>query len=163
MDPRLDTAIEVTAIDLGFDSDIYIFAANEDLATTGFDAPIGSVCVQSGGIYQKTDTANTAWSKTPAPGQLDGQVSVGSVSYTAANTVAILVDTTTNAVSITLPGGITKINKFYHIKWVKGVRKNKVTINPAANETIDGETKLILAEIYDNRNLLGHSGGWFIL
>lgn len=162
MDPRLETAIEVTAIDLGFDSDVYIFASNEDLATSGFDAPVGSVCVQSGGIYQKTAAGNTAWGKTPAPGQLDGQVSV-SVDYTAVGSVTIFVNTTNGPVTVTLPGGSTKVNKYYHVKWVSGLRKNKVTIKPATNETIDGEAYFVLQEIMDSRNVIGHTTGWFIV
>lgn len=162
MDSRLLQSLEVRGIDLGFESDVYIFSLPDDLSVTGIDAPVGSICVQTTGIYRKSGTNNTDWGKQSESGTIDGQVSV-TANYTAAGSVAIFVDTTNNPVNITMGGGAGKVNKYYHIKWVAGPKKNRATILPASNETIDGESKLILQELMDSRNLIGHATGWYII
>lgn len=89
MDPRLETAVEVTALDLGFGSDIYIFAATDDLSATGFDAPVGSICVQSGGIYQKASSGVTDWGKLPSSNTF---AQVRTEVYNASVTTSVVLD-----------------------------------------------------------------------
>lgn len=69
-------------------------------------------------------------------------VTTKTASYTATDTdVVILCDTTTSAITITLPAASGRSGKFYVIHRKAGTT-NSITIDPNASETIDGATTI---------------------
>lgn len=162
MDPRLKFITESQAIDIGFDSQILIFSLPDDLTETGIDVPLGSICVQESGIYRKIGANPTDWRDASQSVGIAGSLTV-TANYTASGSVLIMVDTTANPVTIYLPVASTVLNKMFHIKWVSGLSKNKVTIQPLSGGTIDGLSNLVLAGIKDSRNVVSTQNGWVIV
>lgn len=80
---------------------------------------------------------------------------------TAVNGQVVLVDTTTTAVTVTLPAAT--LNDLISVKWAKGPRANKVTLLAQVGEMIDGATTHIFSRLYTSLTLASDGADWYIL
>lgn len=83
--------------------------------------------------------------------------------YAIGDYVVVLVDTTSNAVTVTLPAASSNAGKFFHVKWKAGPRSNKVTIDTQGSETIDGHSSVIPNTRYTSLQLISDGTNWFII
>jgi len=72
-----------------------------------------------------------------------------------------LVDTSSGAITITLPAASTATNKRYSFKLIDAT--NTFTIDGNASETIDGATTKVLSTLYDSLTIICDSSAWWII
>lgn len=152
---------------LGNDAVGIYYTSATDPDVSGFDAPMGSLLLSPGKLWVKSDTSTTAWGSagtttTPSFTGINGFAST-TINYTLSNKVLILADTTTNPIIVTLPTAASMLNRVFHIKWKKGLNKNRVTITCATNELIEGFDSQIMGEIGDNLEIVSIGTEWVII
>jgi len=80
--------------------------------------------------------------------------------YIASDRDCVLADASTAALTITLPSPTA--NAEVIVKKIDATA-NTVTISPAATETIDGATSLVLDTQYEAYHLISDGTNWFIV
>jgi hypothetical protein len=76
----------------------------------------------------------------------------------------ILVDTSTSAITITLPS-LNSYGSYQHritIKDLGNARTNNITINAATGQSIEGSSSYIISRNYEKVTLTSYSGSWLI-
>lgn len=73
----------------------------------------------------------------------------------------VLVDTTNNPITLTLPCCSEYKTKTYVIKIVQG--DNGCTVEAQENQTIDGSSSYTLSNTYDYVRLIEHGGAWHVV
>tara|TARA_R100000664_G_C2759368_1_gene149062 strand:+ start:6254 stop:7804 length:1551 start_codon:yes stop_codon:yes gene_type:complete len=92
---------------------------------------------------------------------------VSSATKTIANTdrrIAILCDTSSNAVTINLPAAADSDNRVFYIKdkgGNAGTTSRAITIDPNASETIDGAATVDIDQDYGSIQLICDGSNWF--
>lgn len=162
---RINRAFDVSR-GLTFDDELGVFHGaglpwEEDDGST----PVGSVYIRiGGGLYQKTSPGTEAgnWVDQANGGsggvanELDGSV-LTVIDYSIADKVLVLVDTTNQPVSIYLPDASIYLNKFFHVKWWKGLQKNRVQLIAQTGQVVDGQNLHKLGGVYDSLQVVGAS------
>jgi len=166
MATNLDKAFEVDAIVIG--ELVGIVAGVDDPTISGQTAPLGSLYLRTNGdIFKKAGAGNIDWEVLEATTQTltstneyKGHVNVA-VNYNATDKVIILVDSTAQAVTISLPDAATYLNKIFHVKWKAG--NNLVSISAQAGQNIDGDQVHIMGDLYDSLEFISDGSDWFIV
>lgn len=74
------------------------------------------------------------------------------------------VDSTANAVTLTLPAALSMQDRHLHVKDVGGnAAINNITIDAAGSETIDGMENHIINVNYENVQIWSNGEAWFII
>ncbi len=154
--------IEANEIEIG------LYGGSVDPISSGHDGPLGSVYFrQNGTNFTKTGASLFDWILNGGTGDIglankfDASISVLG-NYTLSDKVTILVDTTSAAITITLPLAATFINKFFNIKWLAGVPNNKVTITGSSGELLDDSNTHNMGRIFDCLSVMSIGTGWII-
>lgn len=144
--------------------------------TTGYGVRISDISATTGwGVYQEGSNDKNYFA---------GNVSIGTTANYAGTTLGvglafplasktanytitksdaiILCDTTSNAVTITLPDSVANQGQIVHIKRNSG-GANNCTISRAGSDTIEGATTVTLTGIWKSYTLLAAAGAWLIL
>lgn len=159
---NIDDAFRVEK--LSIDDIVLITCGASDPSTGGgYEAPAGSIYLQTtGSLYRKIGSLATDWSSTmPSAHELSSIVVT--TAYAADDKILIFVNTTSNAVTITLPAAADFAHKFFHVKWIAGSSRYKVTVNAQSGEYIDDESSVILGLLYDSLNMVSNGTSWWII
>ena len=99
------------------------------------------------------------WRRCP----LGFRVVSSSADYNVADHDIVLVDTTSQAVTVAMPAALT--DGQVHIKWATADtrERNKLTLEGQPGELIDGETDQIYGETGDSLELVSHASNWYIV
>lgn len=73
----------------------------------------------------------------------------------------VLVDTTNNPITLTLPCCSEYVTKTYVIKIVEG--ENSCTVEAQESQTIDGSSSYTLSNTYDCVRLMEQGGAWHVV
>lgn len=73
----------------------------------------------------------------------------------------VLVDTTNNPITLTLPYCSEYVTKTYVIKIVEG--ENSCTVEAQESQTIDGSSSYTLSNTYDYVRLIEQGGAWHVV
>lgn len=73
----------------------------------------------------------------------------------------VVVDTTNNPITLTLPCCSQYVTKTYVVKIVEGT--NSCTIEAHENQTIDGNSSYTLSNTYDYVRLMEQGGAWYVV
>jgi len=150
---------------------IGIFGGSEDPRSGGGqDLPEGSLYIRTNGdMLQKAGNLPTDWEinskgagSVSASDSYDGNALISVSSYNASNKVIILVDTSTNSVTINLPDATVFVNKIFHIKWILGDNPMFLSTVVIA-QTIDGETSHEYGELHDSLEVISNGTQWYII
>lgn len=103
------------------------------------------------------------WSKL----SILGSISMNPISTTASITLSqnhsiVLADSTSAAITITLPTAVTSTGRIYIVKRISAGNK-MVRIVPTGSETIDGGTGYSLGWQYHSISLVSDGANWLIL
>lgn len=159
---NIDDAFRVERLSL---DDVVLIAHGTDDPSTGggYEAPVGSLYLRTdGNLYRKTGSLVTDWSNSMPSAQELSSIVVAAA-YTANDKILIFVNTTSNAVTITLPAAADFTHKFFHIKWITGPARYKVTILAQSGEYIDNEAGVILGLLLDSLNIVSNGTNWWII
>jgi len=110
------------------------------------------------------NTSTSVWENhDAAPSDRFQSIATISTDYSSTTNIVVLVNTTTAGVTITLPTAAAFAKKFFHIKWIAGPSKNKVTIITQTGETLDDQTEVKLGQLYDSLNVVSDGSNWWII
>ena len=117
--------------------------------------------VRSSGVGILTTSAN---SSLQVAGSFSLALTTKTANYTATATDSlILVDSTSGAVTITLPTAVNITGRHYTIKdWKGQSATNNITIATTSSQTIDGETTVVLAITYGSITVVSDGANWSI-
>lgn len=169
--PSIEQAYEVYEDGISIKGIVGIFAGADDPTISGFDAPIGSVYLRTNGlIYRKTGSINEEWNEDIVGGGsssglangYDGHIAV-SVAYNASNKTIILVDTTTQAVQITLPDAVAYADKLFIVKWKAGPNSNKPSVVPQSGQTIDTFNEIVFSRLLHCLHFVSDGANWWMV
>ena len=107
------------------------------------------------------DAATKAYVDANSGGAIDVATVTTSTTLTTSNDV-VLVNASSNAVTITLPAASAKTGQRYDIKKIDG-STNAVTVDANDSETIDGATTQVLNIEYETMTLISNGTAWYIL
>ena len=122
------------------------------------DTNITSIADQDYLIY---DVATGKWINLPS---LSLNIKTITEDYTVlSNDRVILCDTSTGNIVVTLPAAATNGESNIYIKKIDTSEDNTVTIEPADEELLDGETNTIIYVPYTSLHIVCNGTSWFII
>jgi hypothetical protein len=77
------------------------------------------------------------------------------------NDMVIIAKTGQSAITVTLPDAPSNPGRYYIVKWQNGA--NSVLLQPAAGQTIDGDTNFTLPTVDGGRALISDGTNWFTI